>query len=576
MKEYLSYLFDFDLTLADSSKGIVKCFSIVLERHGYANVSENAIKRTIGKTLEESFTILTGITDSGKLAAMKAEYTSEADIHMNVNTVLFPETVAVLTTLKKSGAKIGIISTKYRYRIKSVVDQHFPKDFFDVIIGGEDVKAMKPDPYGVNKALHKLHCKKGDALYVGDSTVDAETAQNAGVDFCGVLNGMTTREELNAFPHRQILDNLSLLPLVRKRYPYRKSLIQLPTKAKAAMRLFKFKQIRGRKHYNDKNLSEHVCKNCGTTYTGNYCPVCSQKSSTQRFTMGNITRNFLEGLLNIDHGFSRNFFELFYRPGYMIRDYLDGKRAGYFKPFQTLFVLAALYVILAHVFSPESFVTETKQTQSQSFEAMADSMAKVRVAQWEAQQKRKGIPADTIELKKPEEEKKIENIHNLFGQGMEMFNAVKSRYYHEGTLLYSIIDLLKGWFEKNKAFSMLMFLPALVLCGKRSYRTTLVGQRLNLAEYIFVFVYFGSQIIWISILQLPFTQRANFDIFLDIGPSWAFLVWDMKQLFNLTWKESLRRTVLGMTLSGMLVNTIMIFVIWILLATAIAIKIAIT
>ena len=39
--------------------------------------------------------------------------------------------------------------------------------------------------------------------------MDAETAQNAGVDFAGVLNGMTTADELRAYPHRFIMENLS-------------------------------------------------------------------------------------------------------------------------------------------------------------------------------------------------------------------------------------------------------------------------------------------------------------------------------------------------------------------------------
>ena len=60
---YKTYLFDFDYTLADSSRGIVKCFRIVLTRHQYLTVTDEAIKRTIGKTLEESFSILTGVTD---------------------------------------------------------------------------------------------------------------------------------------------------------------------------------------------------------------------------------------------------------------------------------------------------------------------------------------------------------------------------------------------------------------------------------------------------------------------------------------------------------------------------------
>ena len=52
---YTTYLFDFDYTLADSSRGIVTCFHNVLTRHGYTEVTDDDIKRTIGKTLEDSF-----------------------------------------------------------------------------------------------------------------------------------------------------------------------------------------------------------------------------------------------------------------------------------------------------------------------------------------------------------------------------------------------------------------------------------------------------------------------------------------------------------------------------------------
>ena len=94
--EYTTYLFDFDYTLADSSRGIVICFRNVLERHGHTGITDEQIKRTIGKTLEESFTILTGIDDAETLASYRKEYIKEADEHMNVNTVLFPETESVL------------------------------------------------------------------------------------------------------------------------------------------------------------------------------------------------------------------------------------------------------------------------------------------------------------------------------------------------------------------------------------------------------------------------------------------------------------------------------------------------
>ena len=192
MKTYQTYLFDFDYTLADSSKGIVMCYRNVLERHVHTGISDEQIKRTIGKTLVDSFAILSGITDTDTLEIYRKEYVKEADKYMTANTRLFPETAEVLTRLKAQGAKIGIISTKYRYRIMELLGHALPQGTIDLIVGGEDVQTPKPSPEGVFIALEKLHTEKASTLYIGDSIVDAETAQAAGTDFAGVLHGTTT------------------------------------------------------------------------------------------------------------------------------------------------------------------------------------------------------------------------------------------------------------------------------------------------------------------------------------------------------------------------------------------------
>ncbi|HFK5508253.1 HAD family hydrolase [Elizabethkingia anophelis] len=209
MGKYNTYIFDFDYTLADSSKGIIMCFRYVLENHGYHDISYHQIKLTIGKTLEESFSILTGITDKEVLTSYAKEYVKKADDWMTANTVLFPETSAVLHALKERGYKIGIVSTKYRYRIMEFVEKEFPKEFFDIVIGAEDVRAHKPDPAGLILAINSLQSDLERCLYIGDSIIDAKTALAIGVDFYGVLNGITTREELLIYPHIKIADNLN-------------------------------------------------------------------------------------------------------------------------------------------------------------------------------------------------------------------------------------------------------------------------------------------------------------------------------------------------------------------------------
>lgn len=213
--KYKAVLFDFDYTLADSSLGIVTCFQQVLKRHGYTDVADETIKRTIGKTLEDSFSILTETTDAEQLEAWRKEYVKEANTHMTVNTFIFPDTLPVLKHLKENGIKVGIISTKYRYRILEFFEKYLSPEWFDVIIGGEDVTRHKPDPQGVKIALEKLGLSPSQTLYVGDSVVDAETAVNAGTSFVGVTTGMTCAKELSAFPHLAVIEELGeIIPLI--------------------------------------------------------------------------------------------------------------------------------------------------------------------------------------------------------------------------------------------------------------------------------------------------------------------------------------------------------------------------
>lgn len=657
--KYTTYLFDFDYTLADSSRGIVICFRNVLERHGHTGISDEAIKRTIGKTLEDSFSILSGITTPETLAEYKKEYVKEADTYMTVNTFFFPETVTVLKTLKSQGAQTGIISTKFRFRIREMVDQHFPKDFFDIIIGGEDVKQAKPDPQGIKKALRRLHRRKSETLYIGDSTVDAETAQAAKVDFVGVLNGMTTREELMVYPHRQILDNLSLLPLIHKFTPYEpdKHFPEkffysscFPQKIVAFYKLLHQKQIRG-KHEIKENPTCCVCKNCRNTFQGNYCPHCGQNRHTPRFTIRNAFQNILSGFFNIDHGFSRNLIELLYRPGYMIRDYLKGKRVHYYKPFQTLFVLAALYIMGVQLIDPAaiklsekemeeeptiaSLMDDIKYQQEQTSDSctkyyLGQSITYADSAQWaqthslsesiqaqidakfsnqdpnelkkeiskqikkELKQKikakngeiddwrglmkeigttlarqdslrmatlgreankqdstiseiRKNILANMAQQDNPYEDQDIWNDLSEAGSEMKnVFNEMTNNYFTENSFLSAVGNLMKSWIHGNKAFSILALLPLFTISTRLSFCRTSIGRRLNLTENFFAQVYIACQILWISLLILPFTGTAHLNDIFDLSYKAIFIlfVWDYRQLFGLSWWKSFCRTII--------------------------------
>jgi len=545
-KEYVYYLFDFDLTLADSSRGIVMCFTHVLQRHGYNDVTELQIKRTIGKTLEDSFAILTGITDPAQLANLKQEYTREADIYMNDNTVLFPETVSVLTQLKEHGAKLAIISTKYRYRIQAVIDKYFPKDFIDVIIGGEDVKRPKPHPQGVKAALKKLKAQKATALYVGDSTVDAETAWKAGVDFCGVLNGLTTYQELAAYPHRKILNDLTLLPLLLKDATYIPPKHAIPTPVDIRRRAFNIHQIKGNKNKPITPPAEHVCKNCGKVYQGDYCPSCGQSASTKRITLKNSFANFFSSFFSIEKGFLHTIYELWYRPGYMVMDFVRGHRQPYYKPFSLLIVMAALYIVAAHIFDPQSVGKKSDKIETVGKQIDSLFVARKSVINDSLQLSAKDFTnANVNENDNKNEDKDYEEVENPSVSASEWID----KYFGPGTILYSIYDLLKGWFEGNQAFMFIITIPFFIYGTRRAFRHTRVNKQLNAGEYTFIFGYIGSQFIMKDILLVPFygsevatNHLAGSPIFISTFIEFCLLTRNFKQLFQLDWLTTIKRT----------------------------------
>ena len=108
--------------------------------------------------------------------------------------------------------KLGIVSTKYRYRIESILRRENAFNWFDVIVGGEDVTKYKPDPEGLCQAIRSINCVIDRTLFVGDSMVDAETANRAEVPFVAVLSGVTKRNEFTNYKTIRIIDSLSELP----------------------------------------------------------------------------------------------------------------------------------------------------------------------------------------------------------------------------------------------------------------------------------------------------------------------------------------------------------------------------
>ena len=206
---YKTFIFDFDYTLCDATDGIVACVNHALNQLGLAAPEREDIRKTVGMTLRDMFLTLTGISDEKAGDRFFTYFMSMADDVMTDNTALIPDTISILSQLKEKGYNTSIVTTKVRYRVEEILSKYDIVNLIDVVIGYEDVTAPKPSPEGLLKAIDYFGNDKNDILFIGDSLIDANTANNASVDFAAVLTGTTTKNEFALLPHVYIGDSLT-------------------------------------------------------------------------------------------------------------------------------------------------------------------------------------------------------------------------------------------------------------------------------------------------------------------------------------------------------------------------------
>ncbi|VVD94055.1 Phosphoglycolate phosphatase [Pandoraea iniqua] len=185
-------IFDFDLTLADSTEAIVECTQYALTRLECETATPAQIRSVIGLPLPVMFHTLSGDEDAARAEAFVRFFVSRADEIMVQSTRIYPEVPGLLAALREQGLAVAIVSTKFRHRIDAILTRAGLRSQVDVIVGGDDVQRHKPDPEGITQALGHLGLGAAQAIYVGDHAVDAQAAEGAGTGFIGMVSGTTS------------------------------------------------------------------------------------------------------------------------------------------------------------------------------------------------------------------------------------------------------------------------------------------------------------------------------------------------------------------------------------------------
>lgn len=94
----------------------------------------------------------------------------------------------------------------------------------------------------------------------------------------------------------------------------------------------------------------HICKNCEHVFEGNFCNHCGQKSKTERLDFHYLQDEIKYTFLHINKGLLYSVKQLIIRPADTVREFIEGKRIGHYKPILLLVVLAGVNGLLYHYF----------------------------------------------------------------------------------------------------------------------------------------------------------------------------------------------------------------------------------
>ena len=181
-------LFDLDGTLVNSLEDLKDATNYTMNKLGLEQRSLYEVRTFVGNGVDMLIKRAGGNAqyDFNEASAYFREYYNE---NLCNKTKPYNGIVNVINVLKNKGFKLGVVTNKPQFAAEKIVNYYF-NESFDVIIGA-DLSKRRKKPYNdpVDAALSVINVNKNDAIFVGDSEVDIETAKNMDMSFIGVAWG---------------------------------------------------------------------------------------------------------------------------------------------------------------------------------------------------------------------------------------------------------------------------------------------------------------------------------------------------------------------------------------------------
>jgi phosphoglycolate phosphatase len=189
-------LFDLDGTLIDSRRDIAECVNFTLASlgEGHSPLSIDVVEKMVGDGVRQLLTRAAGPLDEPTMTRALGIFLPYYLDHCADSTRLYPQ---VLETLKALGRRgLAIVTNKPMAHTEKTLKVLGLDSFFQVVLGGDSLATRKPDPGPILEALRRLGVSPDQALMVGDSPMDIQSARSAGVRVAAVTYGFRTGAEL--------------------------------------------------------------------------------------------------------------------------------------------------------------------------------------------------------------------------------------------------------------------------------------------------------------------------------------------------------------------------------------------
>lgn len=208
-------IFDLDGTLVDSIPDIVKATNRALLESGRTAISAEKCREMVGWGINElARLVLLSVSepDTPEATAELATEITKCYFDDPVSaTFCYPGIETLLCSLKQNDVRMLVYTNKVEQVAKRVVGELFPDELIDMVIGQRDDRPAKPDPSALISAMQELHTSHDEAVLVGDSDVDIQTAKAADMRSIGAAWGYRGRTHLEQAGADFVFDSASEL-----------------------------------------------------------------------------------------------------------------------------------------------------------------------------------------------------------------------------------------------------------------------------------------------------------------------------------------------------------------------------